>query len=263
MKAACVLLLCLAGVPVHAQTLPFATEEAATAPRGSLAFELGASIIGAEPNFLTGGERTRWDAPLLRLVYSPADNVEMDLEWTAGVGALDDPDFGNVSDWGDVVLRTKLRLLQQRASRPGLSARLQVMLPETDADYGLGPNTLRMAAQLLLSWSAGRVAFDANAGLSVQDQVQQLVAQDDFLAYGLCIHSPLAAGLSLGAEVAGLAGKGSPGTEARHEARLGARWTWTRLRLDAAARRGLGPADGRWGVTAGLTAMLRGSFAGR
>jgi hypothetical protein len=136
------------------------------------------------------------------------------------------------------------------------------MLPETDADHGLGPNTLRMSAELLLSHSAGPVALHANAGLAIQDQTQELVSQDDFLAYGLAVSCGLGSGWTVGAEAAGLAGKGSPGTEARHEARLGVRWTHARLRLDAAVRRGLGPADGRWGVTAGLTVALRGSFAG-
>jgi hypothetical protein len=257
MRTACALLLCLAGAPVCAQTPPFGTETADCGPEGRLALELEAAIIGAEPNFLTSRVRTRWDGPQLRLVYSPADNVELDLEWTAAVGALDDPDFGDVSDWGDVALGAKLRLLEQGAGRPSLSARIEVTLPETSADYGLGPNTLRTAAQLLLSRSAGRLTVHANAGLAVQDQVQQLTAQDDFLAYGLCVLGRLATGLSLGAEVAGLAGQGSPGTDARHEARLGGRYARGRWSWNAALRRGLGPADGRWGFTAGLSAILR------
>jgi hypothetical protein len=257
MKTSCALLLCLAGSPVYAQTLPFTTEEADTGPKGRLTLEVGGAVMGAEPNFLTGAERTRWDGPVLRLVHSPADNVELDLEWTAGVGALDDPDFGDASDWGDVVLRAKLRLQEQRPGRPEVSARFLVALPETGADHGLGPNTLRMAAQLLLSRSAGRFKFDANAGLAIQDQVRVLAAQDDFLAYGVAVLGRLGARLDLGAEVAGLAGKGSPGTDARHEARLGVRCGQGAWRWNAAVRRGLGRADGRWGFSAGLTATLR------
>jgi hypothetical protein len=255
MRSACTLLLCLiAAPPVCAQTLPFATEEADTAPRGRIAIEAGTAIIGDEPNFLTGGTRTAWAAPILRLVSSPADNVEIDVEWTATVGALDDPDFGNVSDWGDVVLRAKLRFVKQR--RETFGARLLIMLPETDADYGLGPNTLRMAAELLFSRTLGPFAVHANAGFAIQDQVQQLVSQDDFLAYGLAVLGDIGAGFSLGVEVAGLAGKGSPGTEARHEARFGARYGPGRWRLDAALRCGLGPADGRWGAIAGFSVRL-------
>lgn len=257
MKTRCALLLCLAGSPVYAQTLPFTTEEADTGPNGRLTLEVGGAVIGSEPNFLTGARRTRWDGPVLRLVHSPGDRVELDLEWTVGVGALDDPAFGNASDWGDVVLRAKLRLQEQRPGRPGVSARFLVALPETGADRGLGPNTLRMAAELLFSRSADRFAFHANAGLAIQDQVRVLAAQDDFLAYGLSVLGRLGARITLGAEVAGLAGKGSPGTEAHHEARLGVRCGQGAWRWNAALRRGLGAADGRWGFTAGLTATLR------
>lgn len=257
MKLVQAVLLCFSATTGWAETLPFITEEAFTRPKGHVTIELGGAIIGAEPNFLTGATRTRWDGPLLRLSVSPADNVELDVEWTAAVGALDDPDFGDVSDFGDVVLRTKVRFAHETAGRPEISARLVVALPETDADHGLGPNTLRMSAEVLVSRSAGRFTFHANAGLAIQDQVQELVAQDDFLAYGAAVMGRLVDGLSLGIEAAGLAGKGSPGTDARHEARLGARYEHGRLGLDAAVRRGLGPADGHWGAIAGLTVTMR------
>ena len=65
-----------------AQTRPLQTEQADTARAGTIVLEAGGQVIKAEPNFLTGGKRTRWEAPNLRLVYSPADNVEMDVEWT-------------------------------------------------------------------------------------------------------------------------------------------------------------------------------------
>jgi len=64
-----------ASAPVLAQTRPLQTEEASTAPAGTVVLEAGADVIADEPNFLTGEERGRWDAPVLRLVYSPAGNV--------------------------------------------------------------------------------------------------------------------------------------------------------------------------------------------
>jgi hypothetical protein len=251
-----VVVLWLVAASGWAQTLPFATEEADTGPKGLVRFELAGAVIGDEPNFLTGGIRTTWDGPLLRLVLAPADNVELDVEWTAAVGALDDPDFGNVTDWGDVALRAKVRLAGQDARCTRLAARMQITLPETDADHGLGPNTLRMAVDLLFSRPLGPFELHANAGMAVQDQVQELVSQDDFFAYGLAVLGQVGAGLSLGIEVAGLAGKGSPGTDAHHEARFGARYGPGRWQLAAAVRRGLGDADGRWGAVAGLSVRL-------
>src|SRR4051812_12087385 len=98
-RRARVLMACLLvamGMPrmALAQTHPLQTEQATTAAAGTLVFETGLDVIGDEPNFQTGRSRTRWDGPLLRLVYSPDDRVELDLEWVTRVGALDDPDFG-------------------------------------------------------------------------------------------------------------------------------------------------------------------------
>jgi len=235
-----------------AQTRPLMTEEAATAPAGTVVLEMGGDFIRDERNFLTGHERHRWDAPVLRLVYSPARNVELDVEWIAWVGAIDDPDFGSVSDFGDVTLRAKVRFVEEGPGKPGLAARFGVTLPETSYGNGLGPNALRMSAQMLFSKTFGGTAVHANAGLAIHDEVERPHEQRDFLAYGLALVRPLGGGVSVVAEVAGRAGNGAPGAEERCEARGGFRFGTGRVRGDAAVRRGLAAADGGWGLTAGL-----------
>jgi len=239
-----------------AQTRPLLTEEASTAPAGRVVLEAGADVIRAEPNYLTGRERDRLDLPVLRLVFSPAGNVEIDVEWVGRVVARADPDFGDVSDWGDVTLRAKVRLAEEAAGRPAIAARFGVTLPETSFGNGLGPNTLRMAAQLLISKTLGGLALHANAGLGLQDEVLRPHEQRDFLVYGVAAVRSLR-GAALTAEVAGRAGSGAPGAEARSEARLGVRLGRGRLRADAAVRRGLAAADGTWGLTAGFSWQLR------
>jgi hypothetical protein len=242
----------LLAAPAAAQTRPLQTEEAATAPAGTLVLEVGADAIADEPNFLTGQPRDRLDLPVLRLVYSPAGNVEMDVEWVARVIARDDPDFGDVSDFGDVTLRAKVRLAGGGEGRTAFGARFTVTLPQTSYGNGLGPNTLRFAAQLLLSHAVGGLRLHANAGLALHDETQRPHEQRDFLAYGLALEHGLGGAFALVGELAGLAGKGAPGTDAHAEARAGVRYGRGRLRLDAAVRRGLEEADGTWGLTAGL-----------
>jgi len=247
--------LFLASSSALAQTRPLLTEEAATAPAGTVVLEIGGDYIGREPNFLTGQERDRWDAPVLRLVYSPARNVELDVEWTVQVGVLDDPDFGTVSDFGDVALRAKINFLEEGRSRPGLGARFTVTLPQTSFGDGLGPNALRMSAQVLFSTSLGGTALHANAGLAIHDEVLRPHEQRDFFAYGLALVRPIGSA-SIVAEVSGRAGDGAPGAEERSEARAGFRLGRGRVRWDAAVRRGLAEADGGWGITAGLAWTL-------
>ena len=210
-----------APAPAIAQTRPLQTEEAATAPAGTVVLEVGGDYIRDEPNFLTGEERDRWDAPVLRVVWSPSHNVELDLEWTARVGAVDDPTFGSVSDFGDVALRAKVNLVQEGRGAPALGARFTVTLPETSYGNGLGPNALRMSAQALVSKTFGRTALHANAGLAIHDEVERPHEQRDFLHYGLALVARPWSPLSLVGEVAGLAGKGAPGADAHSEARAG------------------------------------------
>lgn len=246
----------LAVPPAFAQTRPLQTEEASTAPAGTVVLEVGGDYMADEPNFLTGEERGRWDAPILRLVYSPARNVELDVEWTVRVGAIDDPTFGSVSDFGDVALRAKVNFVQEGRGVPALGARFTVTLPETSFGNGLGPNALRMSAQVLLSKTFGRTTVHANAGLAIHDEVLRPHEQRDFFAYGLALVRPVGSA-SIVAEVAGRAGDGAPGAEERSEARAGLRFGRGRLRWDAAVRRGLAAADGGWGLTAGLAWTIR------
>jgi hypothetical protein len=249
--------VCVAG-SAFAQTRPLLTEEASTAPSGTVVLEAGADFIRAEPSFVTGNERDRYDVPVLRVVCSPADNVEVDVEWTGRILVRNDPDFGRASDVGDVVLRTKVRLLEERLGRPAFGVRLVVALPETKPTKGLGPNTIRMAAQFLLTKTLGRTKLHADAGLAIEDKPLSLHAQSDFLAYGLALEQSVSSRVALVAEVAGRGvGKGVPGADQRAEARAGFRISTGRLRWDAGLRRGLAAADGTWGVTAGMSWKVR------
>ncbi len=246
-----------------AQTRPLRTEPATTAPAGQLELETGIEAIAAEPSFVSGVERTRWDGPLLRLVYSPADRVELDLEWVTLVGAGAAGGDPAVTDFGDVTLRAKLRIVEGRDSRPTVGARFGVTLPETsyeDEEFrplGLGPNVLRAFAEALLTQPVGPVWIDLNAGLYLHDEVSRPHDQLDFLSYGLAARWRIRPRLDVVAEVAGRAGKGKPGAAEQSELRAGVRFSRGRLAFDAALRRGLAGGQGTWGGTLGLTWTIR------
>jgi hypothetical protein len=253
-------LLAIGAGPAVAQTRPLLTEPAVTAPAGTLVFETGFDVIANEPSYVSGVERTRWDGPLLRLVYSPARNVELDLEWVARIGVLGEEGRGDIqsSDWGDMTLRAKWRIVEGEGGRPTIGARFGVVLPQTsfeDVDFnplGLGPNTLRAFLEGLLTQPVGRGRIHVNAGVFLHDEVYRGHDQRDFVSYGLAFEWPATGRRALLAEVAGRAGDGKPGAEPRSEARAGLRFGGGRLRWDVALRRGLARADGTWGVTAGL-----------
>ena len=174
-----------------AQTRPLATEEAHTAAAGTITLEIGASALSDEPNFLTGAARDRWEGPELRLVHSPADNVEIDLDWPVRIGARDDPDFGSVSDYGDVSLRAKVRVAGSPDRGSAVGLRFGVTLPQTSFGNGLGPNALRMTAQVLVSQPLGRATVHLNGGVSILDEPLRAHEQRDLFAYGLALTRPV------------------------------------------------------------------------
>jgi hypothetical protein len=244
--------------PAAAQTRPFLTEEATTAPEGTLALESGFDWISRQPNFLTGAERARWDGPILRLVYSPADRVEMDLEWVAGIGVTSDPDFGTRSGFGDVSLRAKLRFVDDDDRHPAMGARFAVTLPNTGYGDGLAPNTLRTRAEFLVSKRAGPVRVHVNLGFAVEDAPLEPHEQADFFAWGAAMDYEFLSGVALTAEGNGVVGNPLPGVGGRGEARMGLRFGSGRFRADAAVRRGFVPEAGEWGYSAGMRYEING-----
>jgi hypothetical protein len=248
-----------------AQTRPLLTETAETAAARTLELETGFDVIADEPSYVNGVERTRWDAPLLRATYSPADSVELDAEWVAAVGVAGEEGRGDVQtwDWGDVALRAKWRFARGGGRKPALGARFGVFLPQTSFEdtqfrpLGLGPNTLRAFVEALATQPAGRARVLLNAGVLLFDEVYRVHDQRDFLTYGLAIEWPVCSSLTAVAEVNGRAGDGRPGADERSEARAGVRYGRGRVRIDAAVRRGLATADGTWGLTAGLAWTAR------
>jgi hypothetical protein len=248
-----------------AQTRPLLTETAATAPAGTLVFETGFDLIGAEPSDVTGVERTRWDGPLLRVSYSPADSVELDVDWVAGVGVIGDEQRNGAqsADFGDVTLRAKWRVRGGAPERSALAARFGVTLPQTSFEdvqkrpLGLGPNTIRAFAEALATQPVRAGRLVVNVGLLLFDDVYRPHEQVDFLTYGAALEWPAARRLTVVAEVNGRTGHPTPGAPVRAEARAGVRYGAGRVRADAALRRGIATADGTWGFTAGLGWTLR------
>lgn len=248
-----------------AQDRPTNTEPAVTSPAGTVRFETGFEAIAGEPSYVTGVARTCWSGPLLRIVYSPADTVELDVEWIARLGVLGDDDRRGAASTepGDATLRAKWRLRDGGDRGTTLAARFLVTLPQTsfqDAQFrplGLGPDTLRAAVEGLLTRAVGAIRLHGNLGLYLADEVYRPHDQRDLLAYGLAVEWERGTRLTLLAEIAGRAGDGGPGTEARSELRFGLRLGSGRRRWDLAIRRGLAEADGTWGATAGLTWRIR------
>ena len=206
---------------------------------------------------------TGWDGPLLRLVFSPADNVEIDLEWVAAVVTLRRPG-----------LRLRLRRRRRhaagegaargRAARTGRPRRRasRYRCPRRRPGRASGPTPCACSAQLLVSNTANRAdaSTPTPASRSTTRCSRPRAERLPRLRRGggpSGDAAPRARGGGRGPRRQGDAGGRPAGRGALRRA--------LRRREvvgDAALRRGLTHADGIWGFTAGLSFRLRGPRQG-
>ncbi len=161
----------------------------------------------------------------------------------------------------DVVIATKLRLLNERGARPSVGLRFATRLPNASNESGLGQDTTDFYMSVLVGKTIGRVRWVGNTGLAIVGDPIVAARQEDLLTVGMSLAAALGRGVELVTEYNGrmnlAASSPVPGTENRGVARAGLRVTRGALRLDAAALFGATSADLDLGATAGLTWTFR------
>jgi hypothetical protein len=261
--------LALIGSTVSAQTGPMLTPSAFIDAPGHVGLDLFGTTIGKEPNWLTYAEsgrieeRTRLDGPVIRLSYVPSERAEFTVEFNSQTYAVKDPRYNTtISDWGDVTLRGKLGLKKGEIGvSPAVATQFEVTLPNTSFGNGLGPNTTRLAAVLLLGFKTEKVTLEGQAGIALEDEVFRVHEQRDFASLSGSIAYKLTEHFDLFVDAGGFFGEGAPGATAKREARGGLQWQHTMFGKESkfyvGARRGLVDFTGDWGVVVGLTTHLR------
>ncbi len=236
---------------------------------GHIGLDLLGMTIGKEPNWLTYAEsgaiqeRTRIDGPMMRLNYVPSERAEFAVEFNGQTYAVNDPRYKQtISDWGDVTLRAKLGLKKgENGASPAVATQFEVTLPNTSFGNGLGPNTIRLGAVLLVGFKTGKLTLNGNAGLALQDEPLRAHEQRDFASLSGSIAYQVAEHFEVFADAGGFFGEGTPGAISKREARAGLQYQHNMFgkesRFYLGARRGLVDFTGNWGVVAGLTTHLR------
>ena len=261
--------LALVGSTASAQTGPMLTPSAFIEAPGHVGLDLLGMTIGKEPNYLTYAEtgliqeRTRIDGPMIRLVYVPSERAEFGVEFNGQTFAVNDPGYNTtISDWGDVTLRAKLGLKKGEVSAsPAVAAQFEVMLPNTSFGNGLGPNTVRMSAVLLLGYRTEKLTLNGNAGFAIQDEPLRAHEQRDFASLSASIAYKVAEHFEAFVDGGGYFGDGVPGAISKREVRGGVQYQHSMFGKDSkfylGVRRGLVDFQGDWGFVAGLTTHLR------
>jgi len=256
-----------AGRPAAAQQRPLVTEDPETIGAGRVLIEGGVDYGRGVEIPIYGLEGDLWQIPSLGVSFGLGWIAE--LQFDSGVSRLNVTDRidGPLSDLldftgdqttavRDIVIATKVRLLDERARRPGIGVRFATKLPNASNETGLGTDMTDFAATVLVAKTVGSLRTVGNVGFAILGDPTELAQQHDPLLYSVSV----ARALTDGAEVVGeLEGRwlpssaSAPAAENAATLRGGARYTFRTARLDAALIIGLTDVNAGLGFTAGVT----------
>ena len=163
---------------------------------------------------------------------------------------------GSRNDWGDLALSTKIAIVEESGSRPAISFRPTIVLPNSSSTKGIGTDTLRFFGNVLLGKKAGTAYVFGNVGLGILDDPTRPAAQQDLLTFGIATSIPAGSRVNVMAEWNGRHSSTSnptPGGESLGQARLGMQLKTGSLKWDAAATAGTAHWDHKAGFVVGLS----------
>lgn len=261
-------LFCVA-VPSWAQQRPLRTDDAELLEVGRVRGEFGLEFLQKQRYSLSGLEGDLTRAGIASVQVGVGEYAEFQIS-----GVLQDflavskrttpvlpPAFaGNSSsDYGDLILATKLKLAKEKGARPAITFKFAVELPNAKHDSGLGTDQTEFYTSLLLSKHVGRARLLGNIGMAILGNPVVIGRQADVFTYGAGILFPLGARLNLVGEINGRKGP-SPqriGNEDQSQLRIGVQMQAAGLRWDIGGIAGLEKLDPDSGIALGLTYVFK------
>jgi hypothetical protein len=270
---AAVVLMMTWSAPGRAQQRPLVTEDPMTVGGGQVLVEMGVDwarditfpISGLRGDLLTaptiGISVGVGPIAEIQIDGSPYRRLRITERSVAPLSRLLPLDLTETDDVDDVVIATKLRLVNEGRGRPAIGLRFATRLPNASNESGLGHDTTDFFASFLLGKTVQSLRVVANAGVAIVGDPTVAARQDDLLTLGLSLARPVTKGFELVAEYNGrmnLADSSPiPGAENRGVARAGLRFSRGSLRLDSAALFGATTRDLDIGATVGFTWVFR------
>jgi len=270
--ACCVglLLAILFATSACAQDRPLRTTDAETVPAGTLRSEIGFDFLQDVGFPLSGlrGDLTSVGVVDLRMGVGKIAEIEVEgaiqnfldvkSQGTSFVPNLSLTGINSTHDTGDFTLATKVRLLKNEGSRPGLAFKFGFVLPNSNQARGIGTNTTNVFALIALEEQIRKLSVFGNLGIEILEAPNALFSQNDVLIYGGAFKYPIHRRVNIAGEVNGLyssrtINEALVGTQSTGQARLGLQIMAGGFTWDLAGIRGLNKYDPRSGFTFGLS----------
>jgi hypothetical protein len=255
--------------PAMAQQRPLVTEDPETVGAGLILVETGIDYVRGAVYPVSGLEGHLLRAPLVGVSIGISSIAEIQFDggvynrlsitdrFPAPLDGLVAADGDRTSSVEDLVVGTKVRLMSEGVSRPGLALRFATKLPNASNESGLGLDTTDFFASLLFAKTVESVRIVTNIGVGILGDPTQGARQNDVLTYGVSFARSISQSGEVVGEINGhvntRSGTPPPGTDTRSTLRFGTRYTVGSVRADAAMLVGLATRDPGFGIAAGLT----------
>ena len=261
-------LLCAS--PAFAQQRPLVTEDPEPIGAGRILIEAGIDDMRDAQFPVSGLKGTLVRVPTIGLSFGLSSIAELQVDGglrdiltiksrnpNAPLASLMTATGDTTSDFDDVVVGLKVRLLAESAGTPAFGIRFATRLPNASNESGLGLNTTDFSGSLLGAKTVQSIRIVGNFGAAILSDPTNGHRQNDVIIYGLSFARALTGSAEVVGEVNGRksvrTGDPFPGTESRGIMKLGGRYTTGALRVDAGVFLGLTTIDPTIGFTAGFT----------
>ncbi len=259
-------ILCLA-IPWNAlgQQRPLKTDDAELLKTGMVRAEFGVEFLQGQRYSLSGlrGDLTRLGVSSIQI--GVGDYAEFKISGVAQdilslSSRADQPPIAptfkgsSTSDFGDLILATKLKLAGETKRRPSMAFKFGVELPNAKHDSGLGNDQTEFYSSFLFKKHFGSAQVLADVGFAILGSPVLQGRQTDPLTYGVAAIIPVVRSVNFVAEVSGR--QGPPrrlGNENKSQARAGIQFWTGRIRWDLGAVAGLMRFDPKTGIVVGAT----------
>jgi hypothetical protein len=259
---------------VWAQQRPLVTEDPETVGAGNVLIEGGVDVARDIFYPVSGLEGNLLRLPTLGVSFGLSSIAELQIDGglynrlsiksvtPAPLSGMLDISGDSTSDVEDIVVATKIRVWSETETRPSIGIRFATRLPNASNESGLGLDTTDFLATALFGKTVQSIRFVGNAGLGILGDPTRGDRQNDVLLYGASVARAVRQGLEVVGEINGRAntrGDGAPpGTDSRATFRVGGRYTYGTVRVDAGLLLGTTSRDPDWGFTIGATWVFKG-----
>lgn len=268
-KLGFVFALLLSVVPAAAQQRPLDTQDPETIGAGRVLVEGGISGAHDMTYPLSGFKGSLWQLPVLgvnvgissiadlQVTGGPYNYFSISSRQPAPLADVVTATGDSTHSVEDITIGMKFRLLPEGTTRPGFGFRFATRLPNASRKSGIGQDTTDFGASLLAAKTVQSIRIVGNIGWVSMSQPLDGTRQNDELTYGLSFARAVTNATEIVGEVNGRAsvsnGTAPVGTESRGRLKLGGRYTYGPVRVDAAIFVGLNSVDPTVGFTAGAT----------